>query len=238
MSTFRVASFREREPEVMDDPALDAERHRGALRGLARINRLSASSEILWRPIRRLARESPGKTLRVLDVATGSGDIPLGLWKKARRAGIELELAGIDISPIALEFARERAARVGAQIDFRELDALAGNLPADFDVICTSLFLHHLDDAAAIALLRKMASAARRMVLVNDLVRETRGLLLAHLASHLFTSSDVVRTDAPLSVRAAFTLDEMRALANEAGLFGAGITRRWPCRFLLAWTKP
>lgn len=238
MPNFHVATTREREPEVMDDPKLDGERHFAALRGLARINILSASAGILWKPIKRLANELKTNRLRVLDIATGSGDIPLGLWSKARRSGLTLELTGVDISPRALEFARERAQRCGAVVDFLELDVLNDELPGEFDVIATSLFLHHLDDDHAEMLLGKMAKATRGLVLVNDLVRETRGLWLAHLASHLFTSSDVVRTDAPLSVRASYTLAEMRALADRAGLVGATLSRRWPCRFLLSWRKP
>ena len=238
MPNFRVATTREREPEVMDDPQLDGERHFAALRGLARINVLSASAGILWGPIKRLARERNLKRLRILDIATGSGDIPLGLWRKARRSGLELELTGVDISPRALEFARQRAELCGAVVDFRELNVLEDDLPSDFDVIATSLFLHHLDDQQAAGLLGKMRTSSRHLVLVNDLIRETRGLWLAHLASRLFTTSDVVRTDAPLSVRAAYTLPEMRALADQAGLTGAAISRRWPCRFLMTWSRP
>lgn len=238
MPTFHVARTREREPEIMDDPALDARRHVTALRALTRINRLSASAGILWKPIKRLARELNLKRLRVLDIATGAGDLPLGLWHKAKRSGLEFELTGVDISARALEFARERAERAGAPIEFRELDVLSGELPDGFDVICTSLFLHHLDDEQAPRLLGKMAAAAGRLVLVNDLLRETRGLLLAHLASRLFTWSDVVQTDGPLSVRAAFTMPEVQSMAESLGLHGATLSRRWPCRFLLAWKKP
>ena len=41
----------------------------------------------------------------------------------------------------------------------------------------------------------------------------------------------------PLSVEAAFTLAEVQALAAEAGMAGATISRHWPCRYLLAWRR-
>ena len=75
------------------------------------------------------------------------------------------------------------------------------------------------------------------LVVVNDLLRSRGGLLLAHLASRLFTGSDVVRVDGPRSVRAAYSLGEIRALAGRAGLESARIEPRWPCRFVLTW-KP
>lgn len=231
-----IAGRRVRLPEVMDDPQLDAARHRHALRGLARINMLSTSAAHVWRPLVQLARQQQLTKLRLLDVATGAGDIPIALWKRARRAGLDLEITAIDKSPQALEFAAAAAARHGAEIRFETCDVLADELPADaYDAAVSSLFLHHLSNQQALELLRAMRRSARRLVVVNDLLRCTRGWLLAHLAARLFTTSDVVAVDAPLSVRAAFTLEEVRRLADEAQLDGAELTRRWPLRFLLSW---
>jgi 2-polyprenyl-3-methyl-5-hydroxy-6-metoxy-1,4-benzoquinol methylase len=222
----------------MDDPALDRQRHFAALSGLARLNGLSASANILWKPIVQLARQRNVDRLRVLDVATGAGDLPLRLWRMARRANLQLDLHGVDISPIALEFARQRAQTEGAAIEFSQLDVLNSELPQDYDVVISSLFFHHLDNHHASSLLRGMADAASHLVLVNDLRRSLGGLLLAHAAARLFTTSDVVRTDAPLSVKAAMTTREMRELAIGVGLEGVSVHRRWPCRFLLTWKRP
>ena len=61
------------EPEIMDDPELEDHRHRHALHGLARLNWLSGSANILWPSIHRLSQQRGNQTLRILDVATGSG---------------------------------------------------------------------------------------------------------------------------------------------------------------------
>jgi 2-polyprenyl-3-methyl-5-hydroxy-6-metoxy-1,4-benzoquinol methylase len=238
MALVRAFEQRLREPEVMDDPALDSPRHIAALRGLARINFFSASVRIVWKPIARLARELGTDRLRVLDIATGAGDIPVRLWRKAQRAKLALDIHGVDISERALEFARSRAEDCGAEVRFSKFDVLADEIPADYDVVMCSLFLHHLDDEQALSLLRNMRSAARHLVLVNDLRRGRTGYWLAHLATRLFSTCDVVHIDGPLSVKAAFTIDEVRALAESAGLTQPIIQRRWPCRFLLQWRKP
>jgi hypothetical protein len=83
-----------------------------------------------------------------------------------------------------------------------------------------------------------MAETAGRLVLVNDLNRSLTGLVLAHVATRLLTLSSVVHADGPRSVRAAFTPNEVRALAERAGLSGAVVARRWPCRWLLTWRWP
>ncbi|QDU93816.1 methyltransferase domain-containing protein [Lignipirellula cremea] len=222
----------------MDDPGLDMPRYHGALRGLSRLNKLSASVSHLWRVIARLAREEKRTRLRVLDIATGAGDIPLGLWRKAKRAGLDLEILGVDISPRSIAFASEQAAEAGAKIDFQQCNVLCDPLPTGRDVIVSSLFLHHLTNADGLQLLLRAREATGRMIAVSDLLRSRRGLLLAHLASRVFTSSEVVRVDGPLSVKAAYTLAEAADLARRAGLDGAVFHRRWPCRFLLEWRKP
>src|SRR4051794_15613738 len=101
----------------MDQPELPAAEHVQALVGLARINWFSGSAGILW-PALRTAARGAGRTLRVLDVATGAGDVPIRLWHKARRAGLEVEFSGCDCSERALEFARHRAAQANAKVRF------------------------------------------------------------------------------------------------------------------------
>ena len=85
-------SLRQRnlQPEVMDQPDLDAGEHHHALEALARINRISFSPRILWRPIRRLCelrkKSGDSRPVRVLDVATGGGDVPVRIWQMALAA--------------------------------------------------------------------------------------------------------------------------------------------------------
>jgi 2-polyprenyl-3-methyl-5-hydroxy-6-metoxy-1,4-benzoquinol methylase len=197
---------------------------------------LSASARIVWPSLERLSRQSAGP-IRVLDIATGGGDIPIALWQRAARRGLPMEISACDFSPRAIEFAKRKAEQSGAKIEFFARDVLAESLPEGFDAIVCSLFLHHLSDDDAVGLLRRMAEASRRLVLVNDLRRSTAGLLLAYGATKLVTRSDVVRVDGPLSVRAAFTVAEAKAIARCGGLVDCEIRPRWPFRFLLSWWR-
>jgi len=224
---------RERIPELMDDPTLDPAEHRRALAGLARLNRVSDSPGVLWPTLRALARG--GGPVRVLDVATGSGDVPRALAAKAARAGLpNLTFAGCDISPTAVE----AATAVAPGLSFFVHDVLRDPLPAGYDVVTCSLFLHHLSDDEAVMLLSRMAAAAGRMVLVNDLARSRFNYAAVWAACRLLTRSPVVRFDGPASVRSAFTAAEAAALAVRAGFAGAVVRRRFPCRYLLRWDRP
>ena len=224
-------------PEIMDQPGLDEQEHMLALRGLARINAWSGSAGILWPALRDLARAAGSDGIRVLDLASGAGDVPIRLWKRAQKAGLPLQISGCDRSPAAVRAATESASMVGAAVQFFTLDALAGPLPNDFDVITCSLFLHHLETLEALDFLKRSAAAPRKVVLVNDLARSQLGYALAWFGTRILSRSRVVHVDGPLSVRAAFTVAEAKALASEAGLAGVSVGWRWPCRFLLKWQR-
>jgi 2-polyprenyl-3-methyl-5-hydroxy-6-metoxy-1,4-benzoquinol methylase len=142
-----------------------------------------------------------------------------------------------DISPFAVRYASARAAeRRVENVSFFRCDVLEGPLPEGYDVVMCSLFLHHLDEENAVALLSKMAAAARKLVVVNDLRRSAVGYLLAWLGCRILTRSPVVHVDGPRSVQAAFSLDEMRGVARRSGLESAVLQSRWPCRLLLQWS--
>jgi len=233
-----LLSQRRCRPEVMDQPGLSPSRHVRALRGLARINLISGSARILWGPLEALGRELGTRPLRVLDVASGGGDVPIRLWRRARRAGLDWDVAGCDVSPVAVAHARACAARAGAAVRFFVHDALHDPPPAGYDAVISSLFLHHLDGDQARTFLRRLGDMAGRLLLINDLVRSWPGLILAHVGTRLLSASPVVHTDGPRSVEAAFTPAEALALAEQAGLHGAAVARRWPCRYLLTWRRP
>jgi 2-polyprenyl-3-methyl-5-hydroxy-6-metoxy-1,4-benzoquinol methylase len=225
-----------RQPELMDQPGLEMADHARALAGLGRIHRMSRTAAVLWRPIVRLARTMHGKarTIRVLDLATGGGIIPLSLARRAARAGLDVSIDGCDINPQAVAIAQREAEAWGVPCRFFVLDALNQPLSGGYDVLTCSLFLHHLDEADAIGLLVRMAAAARHLVLVDDLVRSRRGYLLAVVGCRILSGSRIVHVDGPRSVAAAFTSDEALALAEQAGLPHARLVRHWPQRFLLS----
>jgi 2-polyprenyl-3-methyl-5-hydroxy-6-metoxy-1,4-benzoquinol methylase len=223
--------------EMMDQPGLDPALHAQALQGLACINRISRSDAILWPSLKRLLKHTNPAPLRVLDIATGGGDVALKLLGRAQRRGLPLKFDACDVSPRAVALATEAAERAGLPLNVFQHDVIAQGVPDGYDVVMCSLFLHHLDCPEALGFLRASRLAAGVAVLVNDLLRTRAGYFLAHLGPRLLTRSEIVHTDALLSVGAAFTRAEVLTLAEEAGMTGARLTRHWPERFLLEWRR-
>jgi 2-polyprenyl-3-methyl-5-hydroxy-6-metoxy-1,4-benzoquinol methylase len=225
------------QPEWMDGQGIDPHDHAEALRGLKRINSLSRAASSLFVPIRALARGLPNQTLRVLDLACGGGDNTLALAELTRREGLNIHFDGCDLSDQAVAVATRSAAARGLNATFFTADALNDPLPGGYDVLLCSLFLHHLESDDASRLLRRMAEAARHLVLVNDLIRSPLGYLLAWSACRLLSRSTIVHHDGPISVQGAFRTQEVTALAARAGLEGTLVRRCWPERYLLQWTR-
>ena len=229
----------------MDDPSLDAAEHARALRGLARINRVSGSVGGVWPAVEAAARRAPGsaerqRVIRVVDVACGGGDVAIAVKRRADRAGLAVEVIGCDVSETALDLARAAADRAGVTVEFERVDALAGPLPSG-DVVMCSLFLHHLTDDQAATVLGHMRDAAtgdgrNGTVVVNDLRRSRVGYAAALMGTRLLSRSPVVHVDGPRSVQAALTVEEVRALAERAGLPGAVVERVRPWRLRLTWS--
>jgi 2-polyprenyl-3-methyl-5-hydroxy-6-metoxy-1,4-benzoquinol methylase len=238
MSTALDLTRRSLEPELMDEPGVGRESLTRALRAIERLNRVSLAARRVWAPIARLARSrGAGRPLRVLDLASGGGYLAIEIARRAARDGLAVEVSGSDLNPTSVEFARSRARASGAAVDFFQVDCLSDELPAGYDVLTSTLFLHHLTQREAARALAAMGRAARRMVLVNDLVRCRAGYVLARVSTTLATRSPMVRFDGPRSVERAFTLGEARELVAQSGLEGARVTPAWPFRMLIEWER-
>lgn len=235
-----------REPELMDDPGLPEAEHAVALKALARINAVSRTSGQIARsvasrfgPAGRSTASPPHSPLKVIDVACGGGDVTIGLAVRlgrlaSRQGHAPPEVIGIDLSEVAVERARRRAAARGVAVRFLTADVTVAGCPP-CDVAVSSLFLHHLDDATATRLLETLAVASRFGVVISDLIRSRLGLALAVVGTTLLSRSRVARVDGPRSVRAARTPAEYRALCAAAGMGTATVRRTWPERVLVDW---
>src|SRR6187397_596807 len=90
---------RDRRPELMDQPSLDAAAHHKALNGLRTANKVGRVSQTIWRAILHAkSLRLNDKPLRIIDVASGGGDVLIGITKLAARRGVNIDAHGWDIS--------------------------------------------------------------------------------------------------------------------------------------------
>ena len=211
--------------ELLDGP-LDATLLAGNLRDLRRVNRWLGGSRLSLDALLPFGRGASGRArMRMLDVGTGAADIPRFLVRATARRKPRLELRATDVRP---EIVTQAQANVrGTDIDV-ELADIQDEADASFDIVHASLVIHHLEPSAAIDFLGHMRRVATTAVVVNDLNRGWRWLIGAWLVTRAFTRNEYTRHDAPLSVRRAYTADELVDLAHEAGLRPVAHYRAWP----------
>jgi hypothetical protein len=211
--------------ELMDRPAPFAAVVAN-LRDLERLNGLFGGRAVTLGAVRRLILRRPAdRPVTVLDVGTGSADIPRALVRWARRARRPIRVIALDHDPAVLRAARTTLA------GYPEITLLRGDArelpvrPASVDVVTSALTLHHLEPGPAAAALAAMDDAARLGIVVNDLVRGRVAYAAVWLTTRLLARSPMARHDGPLSVRRAYTPAEIRGLAQRAGLAGLDIRR-------------
>jgi Methyltransferase domain len=204
------------------------------LRDLERLNVLFGGRAVTLGAVARLLdRVPPGRLATVVDVGTGSADIPRALVRWARRGRRPIRVIAVDRDEGVLEVAR---AALGEYPEIVLLRADAEQLPVrpeSVDVVTSALTLHHLEPGPAASALAAMDGAARVGIAVNDLVRGRVAYAAVWVATRLFARGAMSRHDGPLSVRRAYTLAEVQALAEQAGLPGLVLRRH---RLRMRWS--
>ena len=215
--------------ERLDAPLHDPHRLAASLSHVAGVNRWLGGHRAL-----RLALEPRLRPdARILDIGTGSADLPRAIVRDARRRGLPVRITATDLHPQIRAIAAARS-RGFPEITIAAADAL--DLPFErdaFQVALLSMTLHHLADADAVRALREAARVAP-VVIVNGLHRTLvnyAGALL--LAGTLWAANPITRHDGPLSVLRAYRPAELAGLARSAGLRVVELRRRWFYRVLL-----
>lgn len=208
-------SFNPAEPELMDRPQPVTAELASDLRNLRQLNRYFGSHSLVRHFLRRWI--FPGAKLRVLDLATGSGDIPRLVVDHARKVGASVTVKAIDQQRSTLEIARGLSASY-PEIEFSEGDVLTFREDgAPFDLVLCSLALHHFEEDDAVRLLARCRELSNKFVLVSDLERGFVATVGVYLLTALIFRDPMTRTDGRLSAARAFSFPEFRALAERAG---------------------
>ncbi len=148
--------------------------------GYDRVNDLMTGGlHRLWKR-QLLARVAPGPGEVALDLATGTGDLAIGL---ARRVGPAGRVVGLDFSAGMLAIARERPE--GAGVDWREGDMLALPFPdASFDVVTVGFGLRNVTDLdLALREIARVLKPGGRFGSL-EMARPRTGVMRAAVAAH------------------------------------------------------
>ncbi|GIV37641.1 MAG: hypothetical protein KatS3mg032_2020 [Cyclobacteriaceae bacterium] len=232
MSRFAARSHA---PEMMDNLLCSGEVVCRTLRELDLINQWLGGNRITLNILRRLL-PGPDVPVTLADLGCGSGEMLRLIAKNFPQHN--LQLTGIDANPHIISYARQHTHT--PQIRFETLNIFDSSFAEQtFDIVLATLFLHHFTHQELVTLLKQLKHQARRGIVINDLHRHFLAYHSIRLLTRLFSGSDMVKYDAPLSVLRGFTFSEWQNILREAGIAHYSIKWRWAFRWeVVIYTHP
>lgn len=223
-------SDRSTQKEMMDDFNLDQSHMDIILAELDQVNRLLGGYTVFYDALKKL---NIGPGAHISDWGCGGGDSLRKIASWAAKRKLSIQLTGVDATHSAVTYARKHSERYPG-IRYVEADVLSDALEEnEFDVVISSLFTHHFENECWIKLIKKMHVCARKAVVINDLHRHWFAYYSIKWIMGVFSKSEIVRHDAPLSVLRSFTRPELIFLLKQAGLKKYRIRWMWAFRWQL-----
>ena len=192
-------------PELLDDDAGSAAEVSASLADLGRINRWFGGVRVLSRLVEQVVERTGRRELTLLDVAGARGELPARAAGRLREKNIQLETTVLDRATSHLEPGKHSVVGNALALPFRDVS---------FDLVSSSLFVHHLEPAEVRRFVGEALRVARLAVLINDIRRHPVHLALVYAGMPLYRSR-ITRCDAPVSIRRAYTPAEMRRLLGQ-----------------------
>jgi SAM-dependent methyltransferase len=218
---------------MMDSDDVDFDTFHGCLTDLAKVNVLTLAYRPTLAFLTRVHRQGlwPGdRPLSVLDVGSGHGDMLRVIKRWAARRNLDIRLTGLDRNPWSERSAERALGSEGIIWVTEDLFDYRGGA----DVVLSSLFSHHLDDASLVRFVEWQEQTARIGWFINDLRRHPVayygfGLLATVMRWHRF-----VRHDGPVSISRAFSRADWTRLLGQAGARQAKIEDWFPFRLCVS----
>ena len=244
-------------PELLDTDSGTPAEIAGSISDLRLINRWFGGVSTTRTLIQSIARKTGKSEFSVLEAAAGDGSLMQAVRASLEPHGIRLKVTLLDRAPSHLptfphsngnknlssraksdDLLRESSDANESATGSGTVVADALNLPfpdSAFDLVSSSLFVHHLSPEQATTFARESLRVCRHAVLVNDLIRASLHLALVYAGTPLYRSR-ITRHDAPASVRQAYTIEEMSQFFEQAGASSVEIQRRYLYRMgVIAW---
>lgn len=236
MSFLVDTTYRSEETEIMDDFSLEGEVFRDTLDKLETINRTLGGNVVTINGVKKLIQNQPkDKTITIIDLGCGHGDILRDLAKFGRKKGYTFNLVGIDANQDAIDYANELSKEF-PELSFKAIDIFSEKFQElNYDIVLCTLFAHHFKDEELKPLLKSLVQRASLGVVINDLHRNKLSYYLFKLIG-LFVKNRMVREDGLTSILRAFKRKDLENISKEINV-EASIQWKWAFRYQWILTK-
>ena len=219
----------------MDDLSIQGQVVDQTLKELDVINKVLGGDHATISGIRKILRKSDNnsKVLRIADMGCGGGDMLKKIAKWANGQGISVKLTGIDANPAIIEYAKENTNEYD-NIEYVVVNVFEAPFQKDhFDIIISTLFLHHFNDEDSSKLILQWMQAATLGIVINDIHRHPFAYHSIKLLTRFLSKSYMVRNDAPVSVLRAFKRSDLIGILQTSGFHDFSLNWKWAFRWRL-----
>ena len=210
----------------MDDFSIQDERIDKALNELKIINKFLGGISTTKSALSYFI-QSKKDELKILDIGSGSSDNLLS----AKSNYPNMQILSIDKNMRALSSSENLLEKINSnafELPFKNNSC---------DIIHSALFLHHFTEEQIKILLKEFLRIARIGIIINDLQRSYLALLGIKILTVLFSKSEMVKNDAPLSVKRGFSKQEILNLLEDVGIKNFVIKKKWAFRWMVVIKK-
>ena len=159
---------RTEEVEYLDQPDFPAEKKVDIVQALHMFNLILLSYRRYIRLLTPMVRDisaAKGRPARILELASGSGELTFELARLGAKKKLPLTITGSDYIPEYVERGKALAKKRGLNVDFRLINAfdMKNIEPGEFDILLISQTIHHFSPgqlAMMVAQAKKYASTA------------------------------------------------------------------------------
>ena len=219
---------RSAQKELLDQDNIPFEDIKHNMQELNTINTLLGGHAITLDGLKFYLNEK-NTTLHIVEIGCGGGDNLYVLQQYLKRKNIPFTLTGIDIKQECIDFAKSKY----SHIEFICADYKAIKFEQKPSVIFSSLFCHHFTNDELVSMLLWMKNYTDVGFFINDLHRHFLAYWSIKILTLIFSSSYLVKNDAPISVTRGFIKKEWEAIFSDAEINSYTIKWKWAFRHLI-----
>ena len=219
--------------ELLDSDDIPFDDIKQNMKELNTINTLLGGHAITVAGVKEILKRLQGnKVITICEIGCGGGDnlTTINSWCSTNK--IPVQFIGIDIKKECIDFAKSQCAHLNV-IWIQKSYAAASFGTSKPDIIFSSLFCHHFSNCDVVNMLRWMKLNCSKGFFINDLHRHPLAYHSIRWITKLFSSSYLVKNDAPLSVARSFTRKEWQKLFDLTGIKNYTIQWKWAFRHLI-----
>ncbi len=210
--------------ELLDNTDISFEDIKLNMQELNTINSYLGGYQVSINALNKILKNQEIKT--IVDIGCGSGDCLNFLNRKLNNN--QINFFGIDYKQECIDLANQKHSNKNIFFhcdDYRNVSKYISTI----DILHASLFCHHLQNEQIIELI-KTANQLNAILLINDLHRNRLAYYSIKFLTTFFSSSYLVKNDAPLSVLRGFSKQEWKNILFEAGVKKYSLKWKWAFR--------